>query len=118
MSDLQAKGGSTDWIVIDLVDERLGVYPYSNGGFLTFSNELNQSRLMPQMKGRGPFITFGTDEHFELWTKAADILCATIDRIGALYEVRLIEAPFVHETDTGSSREITRGTTAAEWNGL
>lgn len=111
-------GKDADRIIIDLVDERLGVYPYENGGYLTFSRELDHSKLMHKMTGRGPFIEFGTDEHFELWKTAANRFLAELDSIDARHKARVVEAPFVDVTDAGEPVALTRGKPAVVWNAL
>ncbi|MDQ0095936.1 DUF6270 domain-containing protein [Paeniglutamicibacter psychrophenolicus] len=113
---LEISGKEADRIVIDLVDERLGVYPYADGGYLTFSNELNKSKLMLKIKGRGRFIEFGTDHHFELWVDALGKLITLLREQDLLSKTRVIRAPFVDSTKEGTSVQLTRGLTHAYWN--
>lgn len=107
-----------DRLVIDLVDERLGVYPYPDGSYLTFSNELHQSGLMNQMKGRKAFLPFGSDLHFELWTEALDKFTDLLNEQSLFGKTRVIKAPFVDVTNEGSAVPQTRNLSADAWNDL
>lgn len=113
---LRLNGAEADRVVIDLVDERLGVYPYDNGGYLTFSTEMNQSAVMKKVLGRGKFLDFGTEGHFEVWAEALDKLVALLDDLGLVDKVRVIKSLFVDLSDDGSAVMLTRGIDASEWN--
>lgn len=55
-------------LLIDLVDERRGVWSFPSGGYLTNSVEAFKTGISdwaPQLGGR--LIEFGTDEHYRLW---------------------------------------------------
>lgn len=107
---------SVDRVVIDLVDERLGVYPYPDNGFLTFSNELQQSGLMNHMKGRQAFVPFGDDLHFGLWSSAAKKFVDLLVDVSLLTKSRVIVAPFVDHTLEGGTVAQTRNLSAKVWN--
>ncbi len=107
-----------DRLVIDLVDERLGVYPYPENKYLTFSNELHQSGLMNQMKGRKAFLSFGSDQHFELWTEALDKFTELLRVLSLVDKTRVVKAPFVDFTNEGSGVPQTRNLSAGAWNDL
>lgn len=60
---------NVDLVLIDLIDDRFGVYPIDRG-YITPSAEFAASGLRPRLQ-LGVHIPFGTDEHFELWSLAA-----------------------------------------------
>lgn len=115
---LRSSDKPLDRLVIDLVDERLGVYPYPENKFLTFSNELNQSGLMNQMKGRKAFLPFGSDIHFKLWSEAVDKFTELLREQFLLDKTRVIKAPFVDITNEGGTVPQTRNLNANAWNDL
>lgn len=115
-STLRHASESIDRLVIDLVDERLGVYPYPENRYLTFSNELHQSGLMNNMKGRQAFVPFGDDLHFELWSSAAQSFTDLLVEASLLAKSRVIVAPFVDHTLEGESVTQTRDLSAKVWN--
>lgn len=53
-------------IVWDLCDERNGVHQFKSGRFYT------RNILYKDSRPRGETIAFGSDQHFQLWTKALD----------------------------------------------
>ena len=115
---LGSLGQPLDRLVIDLVDERLGVYPYPENKYLTFSNELHQSGLMNHMKGRKPFLSFGSDLHFELWTESLDKFTELLMEQSLFGKTRVVKAPFVDVTNEGSPVPQTRNLSADVWNDL
>lgn len=60
---------NTDLVLWDLTDERLGVYEI-DGRFVTRTLELISAGLDERLQRHAKFIPFGTDEHFDLWTRA------------------------------------------------
>ena len=61
-------GGDVALVLIDLVDERRGVWEFPSSGYLTNSVEAFKVGIEdwgPQQGAR--LIEFGTDEHFDLW---------------------------------------------------
>lgn len=61
---------SADLLLVDLVDERRGVWKFPDGSFLTNSLEATRTGVEEWAPSEGArLIPFGTDEHFELWTQ-------------------------------------------------
>jgi hypothetical protein len=57
-----------DLILLDLVDERRGVWKFSDGEYLTNSVEAYRTGIEEWAPVRGArLVEFGTDEHYELW---------------------------------------------------
>lgn len=83
--DMQSDAGdriakhSAVCVLVDLVDERRGVWKFPNGTYLTNSVEAFRTGIDvwgPEMDGR--LIEFGTDEHFELWKQGFTIVTRRI----------------------------------------
>lgn len=70
-------------VLIDLVDERRGVWQLPNGTYLTNSVEAFRTGIDqwgPDMGAR--LIEFGTNEHFELWRQGFSLVTRRIRRTG------------------------------------
>lgn len=68
-----------DLILIDIVDERRGVWKFPNGTYLTNSVEAYRAganKWAPQAGAR--LLEFGSDEHFALWQSA---FCAQVEQL-------------------------------------
>lgn len=65
---------SHDALLLDIVDERLGVYEVSPGEYLTRSMELIGSKLIEKQASAPRLIEFATEEHWALWTQSVDKL--------------------------------------------
>lgn len=63
-----------DALILDIVDERLGVYELAPGKYLTRSMELISSKLIGKQSVAPRLIEFGSDEHYGLWTRSVDML--------------------------------------------
>lgn len=116
LPDIAPVADKIDRMVIDLVDERLGVYPYPGNKFLTYSNELHHSALMQKMKGREAFLAFGSEQHFDLWSTSALKFKEALEESQLLHKSRVIVAPFVDRTLEGGQVALTRNLDAGEWN--
>lgn len=78
------KGANLNLILIDLVDERRGVWADQEGRFLTNSIEafkLGVDEIARQNNYR--FIEFGSDEHFELWKRGFALNMADLKAVDA-----------------------------------
>lgn len=106
--------GATDLFVLDLVDERLGVYELGGGAYITQSWELGESKLLQQQEVEPRHIAFGSEEHYKLWSSAAKVVIRKIKSTGRPI---LVLAPEWSETsDSGLSGLTYRGLYAATYN--
>jgi hypothetical protein len=81
-----------DVILIDLVDERRGVWKFPNGSYLTNSVEATRAGVEDWAPARGArLIEFGSDEHFELWSVAFTRQMRELDRGNLLFRTLLLE---------------------------
>lgn len=112
---LPARAGEIDLLVIDLVDERLGVLALPDGGYLTRSQELLDSGLVSRLPGPRR-IPFGTKEHFTLWRPVALEFVELLRRAGLLERTLLIEATFSARTDAGKPANMWWRKPASVWN--
>lgn len=73
---------NTDLVLIDLTDERAGVFEMPDGSYFTRSIELDGAGLTAQISDASTrYLRFGTDEHFEAFAWAAQTFRAELDRL-------------------------------------
>lgn len=115
---LSKYASKTDLFLFDILSERLGVYRLPGGTYITRSVELAKTKLIHTLERPAASISFGTDAHFELWTRAADSFLAKLTDMGLLDRTVLFEAPWTDYTDAGEPVPRFRGWTAEEANEL
>lgn len=113
---LRARAGEVDLLLLDLVDERLGVIGFPGGGYVTRSQELLGSGLLGLLPDAPPILPFASEEHFALWRAAAERYVALLREVGLLERTLLIAATFAATTDAGGPATQWRGEPAAAWN--
>lgn len=103
--------GNADVILLDLIDERLGVVPYS-GSWITWSNELRKSGALPGAESE--LVAFGSDRHFGMWREAAGSVKNAL--LPHLSKTFVLAARFADVTDGGRPLAPFRGISSADWN--
>ncbi|MFK0083899.1 DUF6270 domain-containing protein [Glutamicibacter sp. NPDC090743] len=94
-------GRSTpDAIFWDLCDERLGVRIVKSGGMVTQSRNHVAEGLHPGPFGRA--LSFGADDHFELWGKALKQFVSTLERWGLSDRLYLNAIPWAMKDEFGN----------------
>lgn len=105
------------FLFVDLVDERFGVLDLGDGRYITPSFEFaNSGAAFQEQFPTARSIDFGTDEHWELWTSAAQRFARFLRDSGLRGKTRLLEAPFASHAIDGSSIPPFRQISAADWN--
>lgn len=108
-------GRRSDVLILDLIVERLGVR-YLGQGYATCSNEFANSGLERELPSGSVKITFGTDRHFALWSKAARSLRDNLLRVGVLERTLLFDTPWALFTASGDAIPGFRGKSSREMN--
>ncbi|WP_404290829.1 DUF6270 domain-containing protein [Glutamicibacter arilaitensis] len=103
---------TSDVIILDLIDERLGVLPYQ-GSWITYSNELDKTKIIDKSELQD-LVEFGSDTHFSLWKDAAFQVRADLDV--HIHKVFVLAAKFAEHTDDGKNLQKFRDIPAASWN--
>lgn len=104
--------GTSDVIILDLIDERLGVLPYQ-GSWITYSNELDKTKIIGQSELEH-LVEFGSDFHFSLWKDAALNFRKDLDL--HIHKVYVLAAKFAESTDEGKLLKNFRDLPASTWN--
>lgn len=111
------RANKLDLLLLDIVDERTGVYQLRTGNFVSLTNELQNSGWAETLSVHH-VIRFGTDEHFTLWKNAARKLKNVLVQNGLFDRTFLINASFVAINDDGTKTPLALGRQASEWNNL
>lgn len=113
---LRERKEETDLVLLDLIDERLGIYKAQNGSYITHSWELDESGLLDEQPENLEYVAFGSDKHYDLWSKAAEIL---VDRVQSLNIPLVVLAPeWAAKADNGGGGFDYRNIPASKWNDL
>lgn len=114
---LRAHVESTDLLLWDLTDERLGVLVAPDGAILTRSVDLISADIAPRLDG-WRHVPFGSDEHFTVWAAALDQFCADLRLLGLLNRTVLLAVPWAASTDDGGPVPRSFGVSSGEANAL
>lgn len=115
---LAERADDIDLLVLDLVDERLGVIHLPTRGYVTRSQELLDSGLLAHFPDASGMIPFGSRAHRALWRTAAASFIGTLRQTGLLERTLLIESTFASRTDSGTPANEWWNRPARHWNKL
>ena len=105
-----------DYLLIDLVDERLGIYTNLAAQGVTASQELKESAWYPQVQEQGLYTAFGEPEHYEEWKAAAARLYAMMSGNGTPGNTVIVAPNFASQDDEGRDVKESLGRSSAAWN--
>lgn len=109
---LHTNATESDLILIDIIDDRFGVYPFGES-YITPSAEFAQSGVRQSLQ-LGTHIPFGTDEHFELWMPAALAMKQSLSENMA--KCFVLSAPFTDASLDGTIVPEALSRNATVWN--
>lgn len=110
---LRSVAGGLDSLVLDLVDERLGVFEYADGSFATDSVE--RRSLGPSARA-GTYVPFGSPRHRALFAPAVRRLRGVLDETGLTGRVVLLAPAWAREDRGGGFPDPSYGLSAEEAN--
>lgn len=112
---LREHAGTFDVLLMDLIDERSGVFP-AGEGYLTNTWELGMSGWLGESV-TAPCLELDTDEHFELWKSAAVKLLEVIHEVGAAERAFVIDTRYsLHSAQGDDLAKQGKPLPPAEWN--
>lgn len=97
--DLMSAAPEIDLLLLDIVDERGGIIDLGSS-YATRLHELWTAGGQQAAKGR-PHIAFATDEHFALWSVAADRLRAHLAELGLIDRTLVLRTPWANLYEDG-----------------
>ncbi|WP_309133843.1 DUF6270 domain-containing protein [Cellulomonas sp.] len=105
-------------VLLDLVDERLGVYAMPDGTWITRSVDLITSGLDERVRRVARHVEFGSDEHLALWRAAFHQLEDLVRAHGAPGRAVAVLAPWATRDDAGEPTPSSFGLAPATANRL
>ncbi|WP_129787064.1 DUF6270 domain-containing protein [Promicromonospora panici] len=105
-----------DVLLIDLTDERLGVYLLPDGTVVTRSVELIESGAEQLLPPGAQHVAFGTQQHYEYWSGAIRALGETIRTTLPRAAVALLDIPWAEWSESGQQTPDSFGVGAAQAN--
>ena len=117
-SSLQNAGQDVDLLIIDLADERLGVYVLPDGSVVTRTVELIRAGAESKFPPGTRHVAFGTSDHLHYWQLGMRAMAAIVTEMMPNAVVALIDVPWAEETTTGEPSPASFGLTAKEANAI
>ncbi|MDR7382055.1 DUF6270 domain-containing protein [Promicromonospora iranensis] len=115
-SQMATHGSATDFVLVDLTDERLGAYLLPDGSIVTRSVELIESGGEQYLPQGTQHIAFGTQQHFEYWTTAMEYVAEQMRTQMSQATIVLLDIPWAEWSETGAQTPGSFGMQAAEAN--
>lgn len=115
-SDLPTMSSMIDLLLLDLTDERLGVYTDDAGGILTRSFEGISSGIDKHIAKEMRHIPFASREHYSRWCRAADAFGELLRETQLFDRTVLVRVPWAAEQDDGSPSPRSFGLSAVHAN--
>jgi hypothetical protein len=113
---LAQRAGEIDVLLLDLTDERLGVYLLPDGTVVTRSVELIESGAERSLPQGTHHVAFGTQQHYEFWSGAVRALGDSIRMTVPQATVALLDIPWAEWSESGQQTPDSFGVSAAEAN--
>lgn len=114
--ELAAVAKDVDLLLVDLADERLGVYLLPDGSVITRSVELIRSGAESSLPRGTHFLRFGSERHLEYWTTAIATIGRLVQQIVPHAGVALLDIPWAETNDQGQPTPSSFGLTPTEAN--
>lgn len=113
-SQLRSIRGEVDLLLLDLYDERFGVEGLTDSTFLTRTP--GQQKYLSLTRAQSRHLIFGTEEHFELWSRSASNLLNLLASEGLLDKTILLDFEWAETNPNGTPFKLPFGMTAHSWN--
>jgi hypothetical protein len=113
---LTQRAGEIDVLLVDLTDERLGVYLLPDGTVVTRTVELIESGAEQSLPQGAHHVAFGTQQHFEYWSGAVRALGDAIRNTQPQIAVAILDIPWADWSESGQQTPESFGIGAAQAN--
>ncbi|RNL53908.1 DUF6270 domain-containing protein [Arthrobacter oryzae] len=101
LSELSQVVSNSTYVLMDLIDERGGIWVDDLGRTATNSLELTKSGILNGWEAGRQLIRFGTDQHFALWASSVDKLVLELSSQGIGNRVSIIKTLWAEESIEG-----------------
>lgn len=105
---IQEAAPTIDLLLLDLTDERFGIYSFNTQAKITRTADILNT---PLEKACAPaqHLEFGSDHHYAWWTWAARIFIQNLKNTGLFHKTIVIKVPWAKTTETGSPIPVRVG---------
>ena len=115
-SQMATHGSATDFVLVDLTDERLGAYLLPDGSIVTRSVEFIESGGEQYLPQGTQHIAFGTQQHFDYWTTAMEYVGEQMRTQMSQATIVLLDIPWAEWSESGAETPGSFGMRAADAN--
>ncbi len=105
-----------DLVLMDLTDERLGVYVLPDGSVVTRSIELIESGFERNLPAGSHYIPFGTDLHFQYWSAGISEISKLFSEHLPRTAIALLAVPWAERSESGARTPESFGVNARDMN--
>jgi hypothetical protein len=105
-----------DMVLIDMTDERLGVYHLPDGTYITRTVELISAGLDAKLPPQARHIPWGSSEHYSLWTRALHAFSTTVRELDLQRKTVILAPKWATHTDAGEPAPASFGITPSTGN--
>jgi len=116
IGQIGAHARNIDLLLVDLVDERHGVYVLPDGSVVTRSNELIQSGAEAQLAQMATHVPFGSEEHFAQWQRAMHAIGRYFRSSIPHAAIAILAPPWATISDSGKPTPRSFGVDSNEAN--
>ena len=107
-----------DLVLVDLVDERLGVHLFPDGSVVTRTPELIASGVAGSMPPDVRHVTFGSAEHRALWSPAIRSFGERLRKVVGPVRIVVLDIPWASRSVDGEPPPTSFGLTARDVNSV
>lgn len=100
---------NADIVLIDLTDERLGVYRLPEGAYITRTVELMKAGLDANLPPQAQHIPWGSREHYSLWMRALQAFATTLRQLDLQRKTLILAPKWATHTDAGEPTPASFG---------
>lgn len=111
---LEELASGTDLIIMDTNIERVGVFDFGGGRFVTRSHEFFSSGVLDRLVSKPRWIPLRSVEYQTLYRDAAERFVLELDRLGAADRVLVIDAEMAEIDSDGVSVDMHMGRPVGE----
>jgi acetyltransferase-like isoleucine patch superfamily enzyme len=115
-SALAATAGDVDLLLVDLVDEQLGVHLLPDGSVITRTPELVASGFERALPAGTRTLRLGDPDHFRYWCAAVEWLAQAVQQLAPRARTVLLDIPWAYRTPDGTPTPPLLGIRAHEAN--
>ncbi|GGH65126.1 hypothetical protein GCM10007359_18060 [Rothia aerolata] len=106
-----------DLLLVDLFDERHGIYRFTRNEVVTRTAEIVGTPLEEEVQNC-QFLKFGTSPHFKTWKHAADVFAFRLRQNDLFEKTVVVKVPWAKHTREGKTVPSSMGLNASEANQL